>query len=240
MAKGFSPKAVIYARVSTNEQGVSGISIDNQIETLKQYCVQKGLEVVEIVVDRGVSAGKHLASREGGSKLLDLIQSKKAHHVVGLKLDRLFRNAGDALSTIEKWDKLGISTHLKDFMNGSELDTSSPMGRMVLGISSVFAQFERDLGSQRTKDALQHKKKSKQAYCRGVFGYVRKGTEMVEDKTEQAVISTIKAMREAGKSLRKIANHLMEQGIPTKRGGTKWYASTVKAIVENDIHEKVA
>ena len=240
MAKGFSPKAVIYTRVSTNEQGISGISIDNQIETLKQYCVQKGLEVVEVITDRGISAGKHLAQREGGQRLLDLIQSKKAHHVVALKLDRLFRNAGDALSTIEKWDKAGISTHLKDFMNGSELDTSSPMGRMVLGISSVFAQFERDLGSQRTKDALQHKKKNRKAYCRGVYGYVQKGEEMVEDDSQQAVIGIIKQMRKAGASLRKIAKHLMDQGIQTQRGGIKWYASTIKAILENDIHEQPA
>ena len=102
-------------------------------------------------------------------------------HVVALKFERLFRNAGDALSAIEQWDKNRITTHLINFMEGSSLDTRSPMGRIMIGIAATFAQFERDLCSQRTKDALQHKKSKREAYSPTLLGFVHEGMRLVED-----------------------------------------------------------
>ncbi|AFZ13606.1 Resolvase domain protein [Crinalium epipsammum PCC 9333] len=235
MAKGFSNKAAIYIRVSTSEQVTEGVSLDAQLAKLTTYCQQAGLEVVAVIRDEGVSAGKLLIQREGGAKLLEMIHRKEVTHVVALKLDRLFRNAGDALSTIDRWDGGGVTTHLIDFMGGQTLDTRSPMGRMMLGIAATFAQFERDLCGQRTKDALRHKKQNRQAYSPTPLGYVRDGSNLVANATEQAIITVIKSLRLAGKSLRAIATELTQRGLKTKRGGS-WYASTIKAILSNDLH----
>jgi DNA invertase Pin-like site-specific DNA recombinase len=168
-----------------------------------------------------------------------MIQRKEVTHVIALNLDRLFRNAGDALSTIDRWDKNGITTHLINFMGGSSLDTRSPMGRMMLGIAATFAQFERDLCSQRTKDALQHKKSKREAYSSTPLGFVREGMKLVADTAEQATIELIKSLKAAGKSLRAIASELTRLGYRTKRGGS-WYASTIKAVLNNDLHRFVS
>ena len=234
MAKGFSKKAALYIRVSTSEQAESGVSLDAQMDRLIAYCRMAGLEVVEVIREEGISGTKPLANRPGGSKLLDLIKTKKVQHVVALKLDRLFRNASDALHTTEAWDKQGISVHFVD-MGGTAVDTSSAMGRMMLTMLAGFAQFESDLCAERTKSALKHKKAKREVYSPVPLGFVQVGKQLVADASEQAIVATIQALRAAGKSLRAIASELTQRGMKTKKGGN-WYASTIKAILDNDLH----
>lgn len=236
-AKGFDNKAVLYVRVSTEEQSREGVSIAAQRERLLTYCRDKHLDVVEIIVDDGVSGGKYLSQRPGGHRLIELVKSKKVRHVVAAKLDRLFRNSADALWSIEGWDNEGISTHLLD-VNGMGLDTSSPMGKLILTMMAGFAQLERSLIKERTKTAMQHKKSTKKKYCRQVYGYdVTRLGDMVENPEEQEVIERIKALRKAGKSLRAIAQQLTEMGVKTKRGGSRWIHTTIQSILGNDIHQ---
>ncbi|AFY85475.1 recombinase family protein [Oscillatoria acuminata] len=239
-SKGFSNKAVLYLRVSTDEQAREGVSLDAQKSKLLSYCADRHLEVVEVIVDDGVSGGKYLSQRPGGQRLIELVRSKKVHHVVSAKLDRLFRNSADALWTIEGWDNTGVSTHLLD-VNGMGLDTSSPMGKLILTMMAGFAQLERSLIKERTKTAMQHKKSTKKKYCREVYGYdVTESGDMVENPEEQEAIGLIKALRKAGKSLRAIATHLTELGVKTKRGGGKWVHTTVASILKNDLNVQLA
>ena len=83
--------AVLYIRVSTDEQARQGVSLGAQEERLRAYCTMRGLSVVGIIRDEGVSAFKHLDKRPGGAELLRLVSRGEAVHVVALKLDRLFR-----------------------------------------------------------------------------------------------------------------------------------------------------
>lgn len=236
-AKGFDNKAVLYIRVSTEEQSREGVSIAAQRERLLTYCRDKHLEVVEIIIDEGVSGGKYLSQRPGGQRLIELVKFKKVRHVVSAKLDRLFRNSADALWSIEGWDNEGISTHLLD-VNGMGLDTSSPMGKLILTMMAGFAQLERSLIKERTKTAMQHKKSTKKKYCREVYGYdVTDSGDMVENPEEQEAIGLIKALRKAGKSLRAIAQQLTEMGVRTKRGGGQWIHTSIQSILANNIHQ---
>lgn len=234
-AKGFDNKAILYIRVSTDEQASEGISIEAQQAKLLAYCQQRGLQVVETIIDAGVSGGKYLSQRPGGQKLIALLKSRKASHIVAGKLDRLFRNAADGLWTIENWDNDGISTHLID-INGMGLDTSSPMGRMMLTMMAGFAQLERSMIRDRTKVALNHKKSTGKKYCQSVFGWdFDDAGNAVANSAEQAIIAVIFTLRKAGKSLRAIATHLTEIGATTKRGGS-WGTSTLKGILENSLN----
>lgn len=238
-AKGFDNKAILYIRVSTDEQASEGISIEAQQAKLLAYCQQRGLQVAEMIVDAGVSGGKYLSQRPGGQKLIEILKARKASHVVAIKLDRLFRNAADGLWTIETWDNDGISTHLID-INGMGLDTSSPMGRMMLTMMAGFAQLERSMIRDRTKVALNHKKATGKKYCQSVYGYdFDDDGNAVNNADEQATITLIFALRKAGKSLRAIATHLTEIGATTKRGGG-WAAATVKRILENSLNSAYA
>jgi len=226
--------AVLYIRVSTDEQARHGVSLDAQEERLRAYCVMRDLTIVGVIRDEGVSAFKHLDKRPGGAELLECIASGRADHVVALKLDRLFRNAADALALTETWNRAGVALHLVD-MGGAAMDTASATGRMMLTMLAGFAEFERALISERTTTALTYKKDKREAYAPTPFGYSRKGTRLHEDTAELATVARIHAWSADGMSLAAIARQLNDEDVPTKRGGS-WYASTVRYLLRNDLY----
>jgi site-specific DNA recombinase len=230
--------AVLYIRVSTEEQARGGVSLKDQEEKLLQYCKLNDLEPVQVIREEGISGSKHLRTRPGGALLVDLLSSKQADHVVALKLDRLFRDAEDALRESKAWDNAGIALHLVD-MGGQAINTASAMGRFFLSMMAGFAELERNLISERTEAALSYKKAHKEAYSPTPYGYNRKGDNLTINSEEQQTVKLIKALREEGLSLGKIAAELSERNIPTKNG-RQWYASTVSYILKNELYEEVA
>lgn len=231
-------KAVCYIRVSTEEQAREGVSLEAQEERLRAYCKMTSLEVVEMIREEGVSATKPLRERPGGEILTRLINTGKANSVVALKLDRLFRNAEDALQQTREWDKKGVTLHLVD-MGGQALNTQSAMGRFFLNVMAGFAELERNLIAERTATALNHKKKNLEAYSPTPLGFERIEDTLRKDKGEWEIVDYIFQLREEGLSYWKIAEDLNNRGIPGKRGG-KWYAGTVRYIIQNDLYEEVA
>ena len=99
--------AISYIRVSSEEQADSGLGLEAQRQRIAAYCTMKGLHLAEEFEDPGVSAGKPLASRPAGSRLLAVAKKSKAVVVVA-KLDRLFRSVADAANVIDDFDKRGI------------------------------------------------------------------------------------------------------------------------------------
>ena len=220
----------VYIRVSTLDQAEHGVSLDAQQERLIGYAVSNGLDIVKIFREEAISGTIPLAERPEGSKLVRMVNAGQVSHVVALKLDRLFRSASDALSTTAGWDKQGIALHLVD-MGGQSLNTSSSMGRMVITMMAGFAEFERNLISERTASALAHKKANSQAYSPTPYGKDRDGNSLTDNPQEQVIISKIRTLRDEGLPLRGIANHLNGNGIPTKNG-RKWHASTGKYLLD--------
>lgn len=226
--------AVAYVRVSTDEQAREGVSLDAQVARLQAYCTMTGLTVVKMIREEGVSARLALSHRPGGRELLSLIRARKAQHVVSLKLDRLFRDAEDALHQTREWDQANIALHLVD-MGGQSLNTASAIGRLFLTMTAAFAELERNMCAERTKAALAHKKSMRQAYGTTPLGYQRVEDTLVPDPEEMETVTTIRRMYDEGNSLRSIANSLNSQGIPSKNGG-RWYASTVRYVLRNDLY----
>lgn len=226
--------AVAYVRVSTEEQSREGVSLDAQEERIRAYAAMRGLALQTIFREEGVSAKIELNARPEGGKLVAAVGKRKAHHVIVLKLDRLFRNASDALNQTAEWDKAGCSLHVID-MGGSAIDTHSAMGRMFFTMAAAFAEMERNLVSERTRTALKHLKASGSAYC-GVtpLGFQRDGDRFVPAAEELAIIERIQSMRRNGVSLRAIAEIFNKEGVPTKRGG-KWHLVTLQSILR--IHD---
>jgi DNA invertase Pin-like site-specific DNA recombinase len=224
--------AVLYIRVSTDEQAAEGVSLAAQEARLRAYCTMRGLAVAAVVRDEGVSAFKPLATRPGGRELLAAIADGSAAHVVAVKLDRLFRNAADALAHTEAWAHDGVSLHLVD-MGGAALDTASATGRMMLTMLAGFAEFERALTAERTTAALAYKRANREAYAPTPYGYTRTGDTLAADAAELATVARIRALSEAGHSLAAIARTLTAEGVPTKRGG-RWHASTVRYLLTNE------
>jgi DNA invertase Pin-like site-specific DNA recombinase len=214
------PTAIAYIRVSTEEQANEGVSLAAQEAKIRAYCTLRGLDLVEVVVDAGVSAWTPLADRAGGSRVQDMVRKRKADAVVALKLDRIFRNCSDCLAVTARWDKSGVALHLTD-LGGQAVDTRSAMGRFFLTVMAGAAELERNQVGERTAMAMQHKA------AQGEFtgGDAPYGFRVGEDGThleavahEQAVVEWARALRASGLSLRGVAAKLAERGLTTRTG----------------------
>ena len=226
-------EAIGYTRCSTHEQADSGLGLDVQTERIRAYCTLKGLALLDIITDAGVSGGKPLASREGGQRLLDAIRKRKAGAVVMLKLDRMFRNAGDCLITVEKWEQSGVALHVVD-LGGNAIDTTSAAGRFMLVILAGAAEMERNLTRERTRSAMAVKRANGQRVGAVPYGFdlAANGTTLVVNEAEQAVIQDIRVMRSKGMTLEAIAKTLTTRDIPTKTGkSSRWTHQAVARIL---------
>jgi DNA invertase Pin-like site-specific DNA recombinase len=164
--------------------------------------------------------------------------ARKGHHIVALKLDRLFRDASDALAVTRTWDRAGVALHLID-MGGQAVNTGSAMGRMLLTVMAGFAELERGLIAERTAAALAHKRSRRETYNHAPLGFRDENGRLVPVEGEQKLVARIQAWRLKGVSLRRIADRLNAEGSQGKRAG-RFHASTIRAILANPIHRQVA
>lgn len=158
-------RVVLYIRVSTQEQAQEGYSIEEQKRRLIAYCKARGWVVVEILVDPGFS-GSNL-ERPAMQALIANI--KDYDMVLVYKLDRLSRSQKDTLYLIEEvFLPNGV-----DFVSINEsFDTSTPFGRAMIGILSVFAQLEREQIKERTAMGLDARfREGKRLGSRPPIGY---------------------------------------------------------------------
>jgi DNA invertase Pin-like site-specific DNA recombinase len=199
--------AVLYLRVSTQEQATEGISLAAQDAKLRAYCTLRGLDIVRVIVEGGMSGGKPLADRDGGQELLTLVRRREVAHVVSYKLDRLFRDCAGCLTVTAAWDKHGVSLHLVD-LGGQTLDTSTAMGRFFLTVMAGAAELERNLIGERTKEAMAYKRTKGERISRHIpYGsqLAADGATLEPEPAEQAVIAHAKALHAAELSSRKVA-----------------------------------
>jgi DNA invertase Pin-like site-specific DNA recombinase len=119
------------------------------------------------------------------------------------------------------------------------LDTGSAAGRLVLNIMTAVSQWEREAIGERTQTALLHKKAHGKVYNHVPYGFVREGDLLVPLAEEQAIVGRIQALRASGWTLRRIAEALNGEGIPTKHGG-RWFPQTVQDIARNTLHQAAA
>ena len=132
-------KVAIYVRVSTTSQAEEGYSIEEQIDKLESYCKIKDWTVYKVYTDGGFSGSN--TERPALEKLIKDADKKKFDTVLVYKLDRLSRSQKDTLFLIEDvFIKNGI-----EFLSLQEnFDTSTPFGKAMIGLLSVFAQLERE------------------------------------------------------------------------------------------------
>lgn len=199
-------KAAIYIRVSTDAQAEEGYSVEAQKEQLTAYCVSKRIKHYELYIDGGWS-GSNLARPEI-QRLIQDVKDNKISHVIVFKLDRLSRSQKDTLYLIEDV----FNPHDVSFVSLNEsMDTSTPMGRLMIGILSAFAQLERENIRLRTRMGM--KERVKAGYWMGggkiPFGYDydSEGGILVPNKDAEKV-KQVYALYIAGKSPQVIANLL--------------------------------
>lgn len=233
-----STAAVGYVRTSTRQREVS---LDAQAERVKAYCGFKELELVETIREEGVSAFKPLADRPGGARLLEALEAGEVGHVVGVKLDRLFRNVTDCLSVVTDWQYEGVTLHLTD-LGGQAFDTSSAMGKFFLTLMAAVAEWERAIIGERTHEGLAHKKREGEPLGTAPIGKVwNKETHRLEANAREAeAIRLIVEMHGTGIPMRKIVEQLNEIGLYARRSkkhperGGRWHLTTVARIIARE------
>lgn len=203
-------RVIGYIRVSTEEQADSGAGLEAQRAAIVSECARRGWELTAVVEDAGFSA-KDLR-RPGIREALLVLEAGGAEGLVVSKLDRLSRSTLDFTMVMETARKRGWALVSLD----CAVDTSSPAGEAMANVMATFAQLERRLIGQRTKDALA---------VRRAAG-VRLGRP---PGISVALRARIRGDLGSGLSLGAIARCLNEEGVPTVQGGRCWYRSTVRA-----------
>lgn len=226
---GRTMKVVGYVRVSTESQAVDGVSLEAQRAKIEAWAVANGAELVAVHVDAGLS-GKRADNRPGLQAALHDVCKCRGVLVV-YSLSRMSRSTRDTLEIAERLQKSGA-----ELVSLSEkIDTTGAAGRMVFGMLAVLSQFERDVISERTRGALAHKRSKGQRVSRKIpYGWqlLADGQTVVESPEEQEVLKIIAELRDAGVSMRRIAEELTGRGVPTREGSPRWSHSTVQRVLD--------
>lgn len=209
--------AVLYTRVSTSAQVDSGLSLDGQEADLQAAAAAAGYATV-VISDEGKSAGRG-KKRPGLERALQMLADGEAAALYVSKIDRLARSTIDALTIAEQAERQGWRLVSLDL----GLDTSSPVGRLVLSVLSAAAEMERERIAERHRDW--HRVKRSQGVRWGV-------DEGPKGEISAEIRQRIATDHSNGRSLRAIAASLNADQIPTARGG-KWHASTVQKILNS-------
>jgi putative DNA-invertase from lambdoid prophage Rac len=200
-------KAYGYVRVSTDTQADEGNGLQVQQRMLEGRCLQDGIRMERIFVERGVSGSKPIGERPQGRELLAII--KPGDRILAAKLDRAFRSASDALATLELLRERGVDLYLLD-MGGCI--TTGGTSALVFGILASVSQFERGRIAERQRDAKRHEL-AEGRYRGGArpFGF-RPNSEkrLMPVPEEQAALSLILRLASEGIALRKIQAALAE------------------------------
>ena len=219
-----------YARVSTDKQAESGVSLEAQVAKIHAMAVVHGAELLDTIVDGGESA-KSL-NRPGVERLLTIVDRREVDAVIVAKLDRLTRSVKDLCELLERFERRGVAL----ISVAESLDTSSAAGRLVLNIMTAVSQWEREAIGERTRDALSHKKRNGERVGNIAYGYRLAGDgEHVEaDPHEQAVLAEIRRLRTERTSMRRIASALNDRAFLTRRG-TAWRLESVARVLKQDL-----
>ena len=179
-------RAVTYSRVST-----SGQEISNQTNILREVSTMKGLTIVKEYTDVGISGAKGRDQRKGFDELLKGATRKEFDVILVWSVDRLGRNLQDLISFLNEIHSVGCDL----FIHQSGIDTTTPTGKMMFGILSVFADFERSMITQRTRAGMERARLEGRRIGRPT-------------NLNEGLIESIKYMRSQNLGIRRIATDL--------------------------------
>ena len=220
----------LYPRVSGHEQE-DNYSIPEQIDRMKKYCESRDWMVYKIYTDSAYSGSN--MDRPGLQDMIKDCQNGKLDMVLVYKLDRLSRSQKDTLFLIEDvFEKNGVG-----FTSMTEnFDTSTPHGKFIIGILSVFAQLEREKIKERTmigKDS-----RAKEGKWHGgkwvPIGYDYENGDLVPNEYEAMQVREIADLFLKGTHVRTIERMMTEKGYRHKHG--EWDAKTIKRVLKNPVN----
>jgi site-specific DNA recombinase len=227
----------IYARQSLDKK--DSLSISSQIEFCKREI--SGDEEYKIYTDRGYSGGN--MNRPAFERLLEDVRNNEVKKVIVYKLDRVSRSLLDFAKIIELFQKHGV-----EFISSTEkFDTSTPMGRAMLGIIMVFAELERETIRKRIRD--NYYTRGKKGFFMGgppPFGLEKVTTKVDGIKTStfvpheiqsRMVVKCFDLYANTQLSLGDISDYMNANNFNTPKGGP-WDSCKISRILRNPVYVK--
>ena len=233
---GHGPKrAILYARVSTDEQARSGYSLAQQIEALRDYAAREGYEVLEEVSDPGQSGAS--LERPGMDRVRDLVAGGDVSVVLAQDRDRLAREPAYLYLLREEFAPHGCTLRALN-----DRGDDSPEGQLTDGILDQIARFERLKIAERSRRGRQRKAREGKVLATHAprYGFKlnadRDGYEI--DEGEMEVVRRIFHMVGVeGRSIRSISTILEREGIPTPKGAKHWDRLFSRKCIEDDVYK---
>ena len=143
-----------YIRVSTVEQSLKGLSIETQIAEIEQYAKSNNMKLVDIYIDRGITARKQLTKRVEFMRMMHDVEAGKIDHIIVLRLDRFFRNIYDYHRMMNEY----LTPNNCDWSAVKEqYSTATTNGRLMINLRLAIAEQECDTDSDRIKDVQKHR-----------------------------------------------------------------------------------
>jgi site-specific DNA recombinase len=209
---GHGPKrAILYARVSTDEQARHGYSLAQQLEALREYAAREGYEVLEEVTDPGQSGAS--LERPGMDRVRDLVAAGGVSVVLAQDRDRFSREPAYSYLLKREFEEHGCTLKA---LNDRGDDT--PEGQLTDGILDQLAKYERAKIAERSRRGKLRKAREGRAVAPGAkygfrFNDARDG--MVVHEPEMEVVERIFRMAAEGAGVGRIQSRLYAEGIPS-------------------------
>lgn len=224
-------KVALYVRVSTTSQLEEGYSIEEQKAKLESYCDIKDWHVYKVYTDGGFSGST--TERPALEQLIKDAQSKLFDTVLVYKLDRLSRSQKDTLYLIED---IFLKNNIEFVSLLENFDTSTPFGRAVIGLLSVFAQLEREQIKERMQLGKLGRAKSGKSmmWAKTSYGYNydKETGSMTINEYEALAVKEIYSSYLAGMSITKLRDKINEE-YPKQ---PSWSYRTIRGILANPVY----
>lgn len=224
-------KVALYVRVSTTSQLEEGYSIEEQKAKLESYCDIKDWHIYKVYTDGGFSGST--TERPALEQLIKDAQSKLFDTVLVYKLDRLSRSQKDTLYLIED---IFLKNNIEFVSLLENFDTSTPFGRAVIGLLSVFAQLEREQIKERMQLGKLGRAKSGKSmmWAKTSYGYNydKETGSMTVNEYEALAVKEIFTSYLAGMSITKLRDKI--NGEYPKQPA--WSYRTIRGILANPVY----
>jgi site-specific DNA recombinase len=232
---GHGPKrAILYARVSTDEQARSGYSLRQQLERLRKYAAEEGYEVLEEVTDAGYS-GTSL-QRPGMDRVRDLVQESDVCVVLAQDRDRFAREPAYVYLLREEFAEYGCKLR-----SLNDRGDDSPEGELTDGILDQLATFERAKMMERTRRGKQRKaQEGRISTNRAAFGFDYNATRdgYVINPAQMEVVRRIFYMAGVEKTtIYAIKQDLERRELITPSGKSDWDPSFIRGLLLSDLYK---
>jgi site-specific DNA recombinase len=231
--------AILYARVSTDEQARSGYSLAQQLEALREYAAREGYEVLEEVVDPGQSGAS--LERPGMDRVRDLVAAGGVAVVLAQDRDRIAREPAYHYLLRREFEEHGTKIRALN-----DRGDDSPEGDLTDGILDQLAKYERAKMAERSRRGKLRKAREGKViagrmarYGSACYGFALNDARdaLIVDEEKMAIVRLIfRMVGVEGQPINAAKRTLDAAGVPTPTGKERWSVSTIRDIILNDVY----